>query len=86
MLRRTAPEQEAITRAWSEVEAVIGSLRGRKFYGGFDPTTNEYWAGVQRREDDDPEAIGLEEKTLPGGRYARERLNGEPPAALAVPG
>jgi hypothetical protein len=42
MFRRTTDEQEAITRTWAEVEGAIGSLRGRKFYGVFDPTTNEY--------------------------------------------
>jgi hypothetical protein len=49
----------------------VGSLNGGKFYGAFDVTTQEYWVCVQRREGDDPEALGLEEGTLPGGRYAR---------------
>jgi DNA gyrase inhibitor GyrI len=31
------------------------------------------------REGDDPAAIGLEVGELPGGRYARIRLKGEPP-------
>ena len=33
MFRRTRDEQEAITRTWADVEAVVGSLRKRKFYG-----------------------------------------------------
>ncbi|MFL5978164.1 MAG: GyrI-like domain-containing protein [Gaiellaceae bacterium] len=80
MFRRTTDHQEAITRTWAELEAAVGSLRGRKFYGAFDPSTREYWVCVQRREDDDPEALGLEDGTLPGGRYARERLEGDPPS------
>ena len=79
MFRRTTDQQEAITRAWTEVETAVDSLRGRKFYGAFDPTTGEYWVCVQRRENDDPERLGLEDGTLPGGRYARERLEGDPP-------
>ena len=34
---------------------------------------------VQVREGDDPTALGLEPGTLPGGRYLRARLRGEPP-------
>jgi DNA gyrase inhibitor GyrI len=32
------------------------------------------------RADDDPAAFGAERGTLPGGRYACVRLQGEPPA------
>ena len=39
----------------------------------------EYRICVQLREGDDPQAVGLEVGSLPGGRYARERLTGEPP-------
>jgi hypothetical protein len=31
------------------------------------------------REGDDPQALGLETGMLPGGRYLRTRLHGEPP-------
>jgi len=57
---------------------VVG-LRGRKFFGAFDPSTREYRVCVQVREGDDPAALGLESGTLPGGRYLRARLRGEPP-------
>lgn len=33
MFRRTTDAQDAITRAWADVEEVVGSLKGRKFYG-----------------------------------------------------
>jgi DNA gyrase inhibitor GyrI len=41
---------------------------------------------VRLREGDDPEAVGLEVGSLPGGRYARVRLTGEPPAVYDLIG
>ena len=84
MFRRTTDDQEAITRTWAEVEAAVGSLRGRKFYGAFDTMTSEYWVCVQLQEGDDPVELGLDEGTLPGGRYARERLEEDPPAVYGL--
>lgn len=83
MCKRTTDEQAAITRAWAELEEAVGSLRGRKFYGMFDPRTGDYHACVELREGEDPKALGLELGTLPGGRYARLRLEGEPPEVYA---
>ena len=77
MFKRVADEVAAIGRAMQEVEAAVG-LRGRKYYGAFD-NDGEYRVCVQLREDDDPQELGLEVGSLPGGRYARERLTGEPP-------
>ena len=79
MFKRTADEQESITRAWAELEDAVGSLRGRKFYGAFDEAAHEYRVCTELREGDDPDALGLERGTLPGGRYARVRLEGDPP-------
>lgn len=79
MLKRVADRQEEITRGWAEVERAVGSLRGRKFYGVLDIARGEYQVCVERRDVDDPSAIGLESGTLPGGRYLRVRLEGEPP-------
>jgi hypothetical protein len=80
MFKRVADEQKAIEGAFRTVEDAVGSLRGRKFYGVFDDDAHEYRACVEIRDDDDPDALGLEVGTLPGGRYARVRLEGEPPA------
>jgi hypothetical protein len=80
MFRRTRDEQESITRTWAEVEAAVGSLRGRKFYGVFDPETNEYRVCVQWQDGDDASALDLEDGAIAGGRYARARLEGQPPA------
>lgn len=85
MFRRGADEQEAITRVWTELEGLV-PLRGRKFYGVFDADGHEYRACVESREGDDAEALGLETGSLPGGRYARVRLEGEPPAVYALIG
>ena len=69
---------EGIRRAWDELETTVGSLRGRHFYGAFYPATDEYRACVQVREADEL-VPGLASGTLPGGRYARVRLSGDPP-------
>lgn len=66
-----------IRRAWDELEAVV-PLRGRHFYGAFDPVAQDYRACVEVRDGDEL-VPGLESGTLPGGRYLRARLRGEPP-------
>ena len=78
MFLRTQDEPVQIRRGWERLEALVG-LRGRKFFGAFDASTKEYRVCVQVREDDNPAALGLESGTLPGGRYLRARLRGEPP-------
>ena len=65
--------------AWERLERLVGT-RGRKFFGVFYPPTKEYRVCVQLKEGDEPDALGLEVGTLPGGRYLRARLRGEPPA------
>jgi hypothetical protein len=49
---------EHITRAWTEVESVV-ALRGRHFYGAYDPLADDYRACVAMREGDEL-APGLE--------------------------
>jgi integron-associated effector binding protein len=68
----------SIRRAWDELEAVV-DLHGRHFYGAFNPVADDYRACVEVREGDEL-VPGLENWTLPGGRYLRARLRGEPPA------
>jgi hypothetical protein len=79
MFKRVADEQAAIRRAMADLEKAIGSLGGRKFYGAFDTDGSEYRVCVQLRDGDEADALSLEVGTLPGGRYARVRLIGEPP-------
>jgi hypothetical protein len=75
---RTEDDPAAIGRGFERLETTIG-LRGRKFFGAFNPETREYWTRVQAQQGDDPAALGLESGRLPGGRYFRTRLRGEPP-------
>ena len=78
MLVRVADELPEIQRAWAEFETAVG-LRGRKFFGAFDPATSTYSVCAVLRAGDDPAAFGAERGTLPAGRYACIRLHGEPP-------
>ena len=78
MFVRAEDEPGEIRRSWERLEGLV-DLRGRRFFGAFDPSTREYRACVQVRASDDPAALGLESGTLPGGRYLRARLRGEPP-------
>jgi len=89
MFKRADDEQSAITAAWTELEHAVGSLRGRKFYGVFYDEAlldshAECHACVQVGDDDDPVKLGFETGTIPGGRYARVRLEGEPPAVYGL--
>ena len=65
--------------AWERLERLVGT-RGRKFFGAFYPPTKEYRVCVKLEDGDEPDPLGLEVGTLPGGRYLRARLRGEPPA------
>lgn len=69
---------DEIGRAWNELESVV-ALRGRHFYGAYDPVADDYRACVEVREGDELMS-GLELGTLPGGRFLRARLRGKPPA------
>lgn len=70
----------AAQRAFSELESRLATLRGRRFFGVFDPATSEYLACVQTRDDDDPSALGLRHTVIPGGAYLRATITGPPPA------
>ena len=78
MLVRVADELSEIQRAWAEFETAVG-VRGRKFYGAFDPATSTYSVCAVLRAGDDAAAFGAERGSLPGGRCACVRLDGEPP-------
>jgi hypothetical protein len=67
---------EAAGAAFTELEAALPSLRGRRLYGYYEPSAKRYVACVVAQDD---EVADLERRTLPGGPYARTRLLGEPP-------
>lgn len=79
MFLRVRDLVEEMGPAWQRLEELVGT-RGRKFFGAYFPSTEEYRVCVQVKEGDDPHALELEQGTLPGGRYLRTRLRGEPPA------
>jgi DNA gyrase inhibitor GyrI len=76
----SGPPDEAAKPAFERLEGALGELAGRRFYGYFDPAGPRYVACVERREGDDPAALGLEADELPGGTYLRVRLKDDPPA------
>ena len=51
--------------------------KGRKAFGYWLPEQREYRACFSLKEGDDPEALGLRQSVIPGGRYRRARLKGE---------
>ena len=69
---------QAAPRAFERLEKALPSMKGRKFYGYWDPDAKSYRACVAAIESDDPAALGLDRGELPGGRYVRSRLRGEP--------
>ncbi|MHC4223319.1 MAG: hypothetical protein ACYSX0_09710 [Planctomycetota bacterium] len=62
--------------AFEKLESRLSTLRGRKFFATC--RGQDYRACVQLRDDDDPEALGLEVGVVPGGLYAKRRLEGGP--------
>jgi hypothetical protein len=71
---------KAAGAAFCELEAALPSLRGRRFYGYYEPSARRYFACVVAQDDD---ALDLDRRTLPGGTYARSRLHGQPPDTVA---
>jgi hypothetical protein len=62
--------------AFDRLEARLPSLKGRKFYGTL--LNGEYRACVALEAQDEPAAMGLETWMIPGGVYARQKLEGWP--------
>lgn len=73
----------AAQRAFTELESRLVTLRGRRFFGVFDPASREYLACVQTNDGDDPDALGLRQTVIPGGSYLRATITGQPPAVYA---
>jgi hypothetical protein len=62
--------------AFNLLESKLPILKGRKFYGTFQPKPDgeEYFACVARIDSDDPEKMQLETGVIPGGLYVRQKL------------
>jgi DNA gyrase inhibitor GyrI len=80
MFLQVSGESEQIRQAWERLDRLVGSRRGRKFYGIFNAAAGTYRACVELREGDRAEALGLERGVLEGGAYVRMRLRQKAPA------
>ena len=60
--------------AFDRLEAKLPSLKGRKFYGTWEPPAGPYRACVAIESGDDVTALGLPTWIIPGGRYSRRTL------------
>ena len=63
--------------AFPRLESHLASLRGRKFYGVSFWDSDEYRACVRLCEGDEPDRLGIQTATIPGGLYAYRRLKGD---------
>jgi hypothetical protein len=85
LYRSCADEVPAMQAAWASFERAVG-LHGRRFYGIFDPVAREYRVCVKTRDGDDAAALEAREGVIPGGRYLRVILTGEPPGVYELIG
>jgi hypothetical protein len=79
MFLQVPGEPEQIRHAWVELERLVGSRRGRKFYGVSNPLAGTYRACVEQREGERAEDLGLKQGIVEGGSYVRMRLKERPP-------
>jgi hypothetical protein len=70
-----ADEPTAMGEAWQWFENLVG-LQGRKMFARIDETAGTYTVCTPRKAGD---AFELAVGVLPGGRYRRTVLEGEPP-------
>ena len=73
---------QGINEAWDKLETPLPSLKGRKFYGTY--LNGEYRACVALRDDDDPAALGFETWIVPGGTYARRKIEDWPERTFEI--
>jgi hypothetical protein len=73
----TADELPRIQAAWHSFERLVG-LRGRKMFARVDEDAGTYTVCTPINEGDNPDALGLQVGTLPGGWYLRGHLVGDP--------
>jgi len=62
------------SEAFDRLEARFPSLKGRKFYGTFQPPAGPYRACTAVEPGDDATALGLPTWVIPGGEYSRQKL------------
>jgi hypothetical protein len=64
---------------WEQLEGLLPSLRGRAFAAAFDADAGWYRACVRVASDPGSAELRLPVTELPGGRFLRLRLIGDPP-------
>lgn len=74
MFLQVPGEPEQVQWAWERLGRILGSRRGRKFYGVINAAAGTYRACVEQREGEEAEALGLQAGLLEGGPYLRMRL------------
>jgi hypothetical protein len=79
MFLQVPDEPQQIRAAWDRLERIVGSRRGRKFYGIFNAAAGTYRACVELRDGDRAEALGLKRGAIEGGPYLRMRLRQQAP-------
>jgi predicted RNA-binding protein with PIN domain len=72
------PPAEVAPRVWHRLESLVPDLTGRRLYGAFYPPASEYRACIEIGDLAEDAKLGLESAVLPGGRFLRARLRGEP--------
>src|SRR5690242_11529781 len=83
MFLAVADEPGEIGPAWERLESMLGSLRGRRFFGLFDDS-GLYRCCTRLRAGDHAPGFGLELGTIPGGSYLCATVRGAQPAAYAA--
>jgi DNA gyrase inhibitor GyrI len=63
-----------VSEAWSKLESKLPDLKKRKFYGTYHHNDNVYRACVAINDEEEPKALDLPAWTIPGGKYAREKV------------
>jgi hypothetical protein len=71
--------------AFDLLESKLPSLRGRRFYGTYNPWTEEYRACVVKIQGEDASRMGLEEWTIPGGAYLTRKVEDWPSKMQQLP-
>lgn len=77
MEQSTADELPAIQAIWPSFERLVG-LRGRKMFARVDERSRTYTVCTPVKPGDRPGELGVPTGVLPGGRYLRGTLLGDP--------
>lgn len=60
--------------AFDVLESRLPTPIGRRFYGAYDPLTREYGACVATVRGEDAYSLGLENRTIMGGKYVTQKV------------